>query len=70
MDLTLDKRNDPNPKRENSNRIFSTNVQKNQTPNTGNQLTSFFSIFRRSRSSTEDNTGFINKQIPAYWHGK
>ena len=27
-------------------------------------------LFKRGRSKTEDSTGFINRQMPAYWHGK
>jgi hypothetical protein len=68
MDTRLDNRNEPNPKRENSHRIFSTDEEKNQIPNKGTSMSSFFGMFRRKRSNTEDNTGFINKQIPAYWH--
>jgi hypothetical protein len=29
-----------------------------------------FAYFKRDKSKTEENVGFINRQIPFYWHGK
>lgn len=33
---------------------------------------SLFTMFKRSRTGSEANSeqGFINRQMPAYWHGK
>jgi hypothetical protein len=70
MDRRLDNRNEPNKNQDNSYTITTTNLERIQTTHTGSPRSSFFSMFRRTRSKTEDSTGFINKQIPAYWHGK
>jgi hypothetical protein len=32
-----------------------------------NQFLSYFG-FKREGSRTEDNSGMINRQVPAYWH--
>ena len=57
----------PNPELPKSDNAFK--ATENFT-NTQKFKQSLYSVFRRDRSKTEDNTGFINKQMPAYWHGK
>jgi hypothetical protein len=31
---------------------------------------SFFGMFKRTRTYSDNNPGFINRQMPAYWFGK
>jgi hypothetical protein len=47
------------------------NEEKTQTPKPeSSPRSSFFSLFRRDKTKPEESVGFINRQMPAYWHGK